>query len=68
MGVFRTFIDNNKFGPEDLPAFEAKLFFDGSNKRAKLERFVILLFLALMAITYIPQLSLIFIQNWYSVV
>ena len=51
MGVFRTFIDNNKFGPEDLPAFEAKLFFDGSNKRAQLERFVVLLFLSTVIAT-----------------
>jgi len=51
MDVIRTFIENNQFRSEDLPAFEAKLFFDRSNKRAKLERYVILLFLSTVIAT-----------------
>ena len=51
MSVFRTFIENNQFRSEDLPAFEAKLFFEGSDKRAKLERFVVLLFLSTVIAT-----------------
>jgi uncharacterized hydrophobic protein (TIGR00271 family) len=51
MSVIRTFIENNQFRSEDLPVFEAKLFFDGSDKRAKLERFVVLLFLSTVIAT-----------------
>jgi uncharacterized hydrophobic protein (TIGR00271 family) len=46
MGILRNIIDDNKFTPEDLPAFEAKLFFEGAKRRVDLERFVVLLFLS----------------------
>ena len=46
MIILRNFIKDNKFKSEDLPAFEAKLFFEGAKRRVNLERFVILLFLA----------------------
>ena len=51
MSFIRTFIENNQFRSEDLPAFEAKLFFDGSDRRAKLERFIVLLFLSTVIAT-----------------
>jgi len=46
MEIIRNIIDDNKFMSEDLPAFEAKLFFEGVTRRADLERFAILLFLS----------------------
>lgn len=45
-------IDDNKFTPEDVPQFEAKLFFEGANRRIDLERFAILLLLSTMIATY----------------
>ena len=51
MSVLKTFIENNQFRSEDLPAFEEKLFFEGNDKRAKLERFVVLLFLSAVIAT-----------------
>jgi uncharacterized hydrophobic protein (TIGR00271 family) len=52
MGIFRTTIDDNRFRPEDLPAFEAKLFFEGEKRRISLERFVVLLFLSTVIATF----------------
>jgi len=46
MGIVRTFIENNKFKPENLSAFEARLFFEGAKRRVDLERFTVLLFLS----------------------
>ena len=36
----------NRFQPQDVPAFENKLFFEGQRRRPYLERFGVLLFLA----------------------
>ena len=58
MSILRNFIKDNKFKSEDLPAFEAKLFFEGAKRRVNLERFVILLFLA----TFTPTVALLAIQ------
>ena len=52
MGVFRNIIEDNRFTPEDLPAFSAKLFFEGDRRRADLERFVVLLFLSTLIATF----------------
>lgn len=52
MGVVRTFIENNKFKTENLPSFEARLFFEGDKRRADLERFTVLLFLSTIIATY----------------
>jgi uncharacterized hydrophobic protein (TIGR00271 family) len=46
MGIIRKTIEDNKFTTENLPAFEAKLFFEGAKRRVDLERFVVLLFLS----------------------
>ncbi len=46
MSVLRNIIEDNKFRPEDLPTFEAELFFEGAKRRVNLERFVVLLFLS----------------------
>jgi uncharacterized hydrophobic protein (TIGR00271 family) len=52
MGVLRNIIKDNKFTPEDIPAFEAKLFFEGDKRRINLERYIVLLFLAVVISTY----------------
>ena len=52
MGILRNIVDDNKFTPEDLPPFEAKLFFEGSSRRVHLERFAVLLFLSTVIATY----------------
>jgi uncharacterized hydrophobic protein (TIGR00271 family) len=52
MGVFRNIIDDNKFAPQDMPAFKAKLFFEGDKRRVDLERFVVLLFLSTVIATF----------------
>jgi len=46
MGIIRNFIKDNRFSPEDIPAFEAKLFYEGTKRRIDLERFTVLLFLS----------------------
>jgi uncharacterized hydrophobic protein (TIGR00271 family) len=52
MSFLNTFINNNKFTPEDLPSFEAKLFLEGAKQRVNLERYAILLFLSTAIATY----------------
>jgi len=52
MGIIRNIINDNKFTPDDLPAFEAKLFFEGARRRIDLERFVVLLFLSTVIATF----------------
>ena len=44
-------IDDNRFTPEDLPAFRAKLYFEGAQRRVNLERYVVLLFLSTVIAT-----------------
>jgi uncharacterized hydrophobic protein (TIGR00271 family) len=52
MGVFRNIVDDNKFNPDDVPTFEAKLFFEGARRRKDLEQFVVLLLLSTVIATY----------------
>jgi len=52
MGIIRNIIDDNKFSPADIPAFEAKLFYEGTRRRVALERFAVLLFLSTFIATY----------------
>lgn len=52
MEILRNTIDDNKFKPEDLPPFRAKLFFEGVQRRADLERFAVLLLLSTIIATY----------------
>ena len=51
MGVLRNVVDDNKFMPEDVPPFEAKLFFEGAKRRQYWERFGVLLFLSAVIAT-----------------
>jgi uncharacterized hydrophobic protein (TIGR00271 family) len=46
MGLLSNIIEDNKFTPEDIPKFEAKLFFEGAKRRIDLERFAVLLILS----------------------
>jgi uncharacterized hydrophobic protein (TIGR00271 family) len=52
MGVLRNIVDDNKFTPEDVPDFEAKLFYEGAKRRINLERFAVLLFLSTVIATF----------------
>jgi uncharacterized hydrophobic protein (TIGR00271 family) len=52
MSILKNFIDDNKFTPEDVPRFEAKLFFEGAKRRVNLERFTVLLLLSTIIATY----------------
>lgn len=52
MGLFRTIINDNRFTPEDVPDFEAKLFFEGAKRRVNRERFAVLLILSTVIATY----------------
>ncbi len=51
MSFWSTLIGENTFRPEDVPPFEAKLFFEGATARRKFEQFGILLFLATVIAT-----------------
>ncbi|MCP4428603.1 MAG: DUF389 domain-containing protein, partial [Chloroflexi bacterium] len=51
MGLFSEIIHDNKFTPEDVPKFEAKLFFEGARRRQYWERYGVLLFLAAVIAT-----------------
>jgi uncharacterized hydrophobic protein (TIGR00271 family) len=46
MTVFSSILRDNRFTPQDLPAFESKLFFKGPRLRPYLVRFTVLLFLS----------------------
>jgi uncharacterized hydrophobic protein (TIGR00271 family) len=52
MDILRTIAEDNKFTPESLPRFEAKLFFEGAKQRIDLEQFVVLLFLSTVIATF----------------
>lgn len=52
MSFLRSVIDDNKFTPEDVSRFEAKLFFEGAKRRVNLERFTVLLILSTIIATY----------------
>ena len=52
MGLLSNIVQDNKFTPEDVPVFEAKLFFEGAKRRKDLEQFAVLLFLSAVIATY----------------
>lgn len=52
MSKLSQLFQENKFTPEDVPAFENKLFFEGSRKRPYLVRFAVLLFLSTIIASY----------------
>lgn len=52
MGILRNIIEDNKFTPADIPAFETNLFYEGPKRRVDLERFAVLLFLSTFIATY----------------
>jgi len=52
MSILKNIIDDNKFTPDNVPAFEAKLFFEGVKRRGDLERFTVLLVLSTIIATY----------------
>jgi len=52
MGLLSNIVHDNKFTPEDVPPFEAKLFFEGAKRRVHLERFAVLLFLSTVIAAY----------------
>jgi uncharacterized hydrophobic protein (TIGR00271 family) len=51
MSQFPAIIRDNLFEPEDVPKFEAKLFFEGAKRRQQYEQFGVLLFLATVIAT-----------------
>lgn len=51
MGVLSSMVRDNQFQPQDVPRFEAKLFFEGERRRRQYEQFGILLFLATVIAT-----------------
>ncbi len=52
MGILSNVVQDNKFVPEDLPKFEAKLFYEGVKRRVNLERFAVLLLLSTIIATF----------------
>ena len=52
MSILGNIIDDNKFTLDDVPRFEAKLFFEGAKRRVNLERFAVLLLLSTVIATY----------------
>jgi uncharacterized hydrophobic protein (TIGR00271 family) len=51
MNVLASIFRDNRFRPEDVPRFEAKLFYEGDRRRPYLERFFVLLILATIIAT-----------------
>lgn len=51
MDVLSSIFRDNRFRPEDVPKFEAKLFYEGERRRPYLERFFVLLTLATIIAT-----------------
>jgi uncharacterized hydrophobic protein (TIGR00271 family) len=51
MSVMSEMLGANRFTPEDVPRFEAKLFFEGARRRRYYEQFVVLLALATVIAT-----------------
>ncbi len=49
--IFSKILRDNRFLPEDVPKFEAKLFYEGTRQRPYLERFFALLLLATIIAT-----------------
>ena len=51
MNMLSSIFRDNRFRPEDVPKFEAKLFYEGERRRPYLERFFVLLTLATIIAT-----------------
>lgn len=51
MNTLSSIFRDNRFRPEDVPRFEAKLFYEGDRRRPYLERFFVLLILATIIAT-----------------
>ncbi len=51
MSIWSVIVRDNMFQPEDVPRFEAKLFFEGAGRRRHYEQFAMLLFLATVIAT-----------------
>mgnify|MGYP001825193045 CR=1 FL=1 len=51
MSFFRRTIEDNRFTPENIAVFEAKLFFKGTNRQVDLEQYAVLLFLSTVIAT-----------------
>lgn len=51
MGIWSSMVRDNQFQPQDVPRFEAKLFFEGDRRRRQYEQFGVLLFLATVIAT-----------------
>jgi len=51
MNTLSKILRDNRFQPQDVPKFEAKLFYEGARNRPYLERFFVLLILALIIAT-----------------
>ncbi len=52
MDLLPQIVKDNRFTAEDLPKFEAKLFFEGTQRRLNFERFAVLLILSAIIATY----------------
>jgi uncharacterized hydrophobic protein (TIGR00271 family) len=52
MRTWKQIIEDNRITPEDVPALEAKLFFEGDKRLIRLERYAVLLFLSTIIATY----------------
>jgi uncharacterized hydrophobic protein (TIGR00271 family) len=51
MSILTDIVRENRFTPEDVPRFEAKLFFEGARRRRHYEQFSVLLLLATIIAT-----------------
>ena len=51
MSILSEMLGANRFTPEDVPRFEAKLFFEGARRRRYYEQFGVLLLLATVIAT-----------------
>ncbi len=51
MGTLSNLVRENMFRPQDIPKFQAKLFYEGDRLRPYLERFTVLLFLSAVIAT-----------------
>ena len=52
MGILSNIVEDNKFTPEHVKWFDAKLFFEGDSRRLNYEQFGVLLFLSTVIATY----------------
>ena len=52
MGILSNIVEDNRFTPEHVKWFDAKLFFEGDRRRLNYEQFGVLLFLSTVIATY----------------